>query len=362
MEAFRESKHYLLGADEAVTVYTDHKNLQYFLTTKVWDPQQIRLAQWLANFNFKIVYRPTSRGGILDTLSRRPEYCLEDGATHREQTILKPEHFEVSLCHRKDRIQVSLVEGKQRTTNRVRIKRLQQNAIIRTKGSRMAAGHDIYALKNGTIPALRQMLVDTRIAIGLPRGTYGRLAVRSGMASKHGIAVAGGIKDADYTCEIKVILRNHGDTSNEFKAGDRNAQPIVEIIQTPDAMEIDNLDNMERGAQGFVSSYVGPQPLIPCEELKVKICLLNPDPQDSSHFDEEDIRTHNSLLDEITMLSSPMIAAIQMQNMDNSFLDRIRAAGKEDDTWTARKAELIQLKARLEALLHHWELEDGLLH
>jgi len=61
----------------------------------------------------------------------------------------------------------------------------------------MAAGHDIYTLRDGTIPAQRQMLVDTGIAIGLPRGTYGGLAARSGMAGKHGIAVGGGVIDAD---------------------------------------------------------------------------------------------------------------------------------------------------------------------
>jgi len=89
LEAFREGKHSLPGADEPVTVYTDHQNLQYFLTTKVWNARQIRWAQWLANFNFKIVYRPGTIGGKPDALSRRPEYRLEEGATHREQTILK---------------------------------------------------------------------------------------------------------------------------------------------------------------------------------------------------------------------------------------------------------------------------------
>ena len=57
-----------------------------------------------------------------------------------------------------------------------------------------------------------------------------------------------------------------------------------------------------------------------------------------------------------------MIAAIQMQTMDDSFLDRIRAAGKEDDTWMARNKELHVLKERREALPKHWELEDGLLY
>jgi len=69
-----------------------------------------------------------------------------------------------------------------------------------------------------------------------------------------------------------------------------------------------------------------------CEELKVKMCFLTPDPQDPTCFYEEDIHTHASLREEVTMLSSVMIGAIQMQTRGDSFLDRIRAAGKEDDT------------------------------
>jgi len=47
--------------------------------------------------------------------------------------------------------------------------------------------------------------VATVIVIGLPERTYGRLAARSGMASKMAIAVSGGLIDADYTGEIKVL-------------------------------------------------------------------------------------------------------------------------------------------------------------
>jgi len=92
------------------------------------------------------------------------------------------------------------------------------------------------------------------------------------------------------------------------------------------------------------------------------MCFLNWDPQDNSYLDEEDIQTHSSLRDEITMLSSAMITSIEMQTMDDSFLDRIRVEGKKDDPWTARKAELSQLKEKREALLKHWELEDELLY
>ena len=64
------------------------------------------------------------------------------------------------------------------------------------------------------------MLVETGIAIGLPKGTYGRSAAGSGMASKQGTAVGGGVIDADYTGEVRVILQNHGTSDYEFKAGD----------------------------------------------------------------------------------------------------------------------------------------------
>jgi len=78
--------------------------------------------------------------------------------------------------------------------------------IIPTKGSRFAACHDIYALTDGLVPAKGPTLVETGIAIGFPEGTYRRLAARSGMARKMGIAVGGGVIDADYTGEVQFIL------------------------------------------------------------------------------------------------------------------------------------------------------------
>ena len=84
LEAFKEWPHYLVGTKEPITVYTDHQNLQNLLTTKVWNQRQIRWAQQLANYNFKIVYRPGKRGAKPEALSRRPEYRPEEGATHRQ--------------------------------------------------------------------------------------------------------------------------------------------------------------------------------------------------------------------------------------------------------------------------------------
>ena len=79
------------------------------------------------------------------------------------------------------------------------------------------------------------------------------------MASKMGIAVAGGVIDTDYTREVKVILRNHGKADCVFKAGDRIAQLIVEKVANADAMEVDDLGITERGKMGFGSSDVNPK-------------------------------------------------------------------------------------------------------
>ena len=101
------------------------------------------------------------------------------------------------------------------------------------------------------------MLVETGIAIGLPNGTYGRLAPISGLASKKGIAVGGGVIDADYTGEVKAILRNHSSIDYEFKAGDCIAQLIVEIIETSEAITVEERGKTECGTKGFASSDIG---------------------------------------------------------------------------------------------------------
>ena len=208
----------------------------------------------------------------------------------------------------------------------------------------------------------REMLVETGIAIGLPKGTYARLAARSGMASKRGIAVGGGVIDADYTGEVRVILRNHGTTYYKFKAGDRIAPLIVERIQTNESMVVDELVETERRTQGFGSTDLGPKRLITSKEHKIMMCFLHPDPRNNTFYDEEDILTHADMTREVTLLSNARIAAVQMQTMDETFLDRVRTAGKDDDTWMERKRELSRMKEQNEQLPKNWEMEGGLIY
>src|SRR5207237_7396642 len=119
-------------------------------------------------------------------------------------------------------------------------------AILPTKGSRMAAGHDLYALNDIPIPSKGQALVETSIAIGLPKGTYGRLASRSGLASKEGIEVGAGVIDADYTGELRVLLRNHSSRNYQIRKGERIAQSIITQINDSDLKEVKAISHKDR--------------------------------------------------------------------------------------------------------------------
>ena len=157
---------------------------------------------------------------------------------------MKNKYFQISIIHQKRSPKTANTAEKREPTS-LRIMKLSDKAIIPTKGSRFTAGHDIYALTDGLVQAKGQIIVVTGIAIGLLEGTYGRLAARSGMASKMGIAVGGGVLDADYTGEVKVILRNHGEGDCVFKAGDRRAQLIIEKVADADAIEADDLETTD---------------------------------------------------------------------------------------------------------------------
>ena len=62
--------------------------------------------------------------------------------------------------------------------------------------------------------------------------------------------------DEDYRGEVGVVLFNHSDADFAVAAGDRVAQLILERIVTPTVVEVDSLDDTERGAGGYGSTGV----------------------------------------------------------------------------------------------------------
>ncbi|KAJ7095100.1 dUTPase-like protein [Mycena belliarum] len=134
------------------------------------------------------------------------------------------------------------------------VKRLSEKARLPTRGSPLSAGYDLYSAEKKIIPARGKALVDTQISIAVPAGTYGRVAPRSGLASKFMIDTGAGVIDADYRGVVFVLLFNLSDKDFQVEEGDRVAQLIIERIHTPEVLEVEDLDETLRGAGGFGST------------------------------------------------------------------------------------------------------------
>ena len=141
-----------------------------------------------------------------------------------------------------------------REPNFLRFKKLHSDAVLPTRGSPAAAGLDLYSIEAVRLTPNQRSLVRTGLAVAIPEHYYGRIAPRSGLATRNGIDVLAGVIDADYRGEIQCLLYNTGDETVELPAQAKICQLIIEKITTPTAQWADNLPNTERGTGGFGST------------------------------------------------------------------------------------------------------------
>lgn len=140
----------------------------------------------------------------------------------------------------------------------IKIKKLNENAIIPTYGTEFSAGADLYALPGEaiTVEPHQTVMIHTGLAMEIPEGYAGLIFARSGLASKRGLAPANkvGVVDPDYRGEFMVALHNHTDEPRTVEGGERVAQlVIVPFIQG--SFEVANeLSETVRGEGGFGST------------------------------------------------------------------------------------------------------------
>jgi dUTP pyrophosphatase len=119
------------------------------------------------------------------------------------------------------------------------------------------AGYDLRAAEAATIGPGERASVGTGIAVAIPDGHAGLVLPRSGLASRHGIALvnAPGLIDAGYRGEVRVLLLNTDrDETFEVAPGDRIAQLLIVRHEAPELQEVESLDETARGAAGFGST------------------------------------------------------------------------------------------------------------
>ncbi len=117
------------------------------------------------------------------------------------------------------------------------------------------AGVDLQAAEDVTLaPAGGRALVPTGLAVAIPRGHAGFIQPRSGLALKHGVTCLNtpGLIDADYRGELKVLLVNTDPTEAfQVTRGERIAQLVIQAVEHVQFLEVEALDDTERGEGGF---------------------------------------------------------------------------------------------------------------
>lgn len=141
-------------------------------------------------------------------------------------------------------------------------KKLSPRAISPERASQEAAGFDLHAAYDQVVPAQGRAKIKTDLQICLPKGCYGRIAPRSGLALDHFIDIGAGVVDRDFRGNISIIIFNHGKQDFPVLAGDRVAQLILErICEDVELREMKNqeLPKTKRGTQGFGSTGKAPR-------------------------------------------------------------------------------------------------------
>lgn len=137
------------------------------------------------------------------------------------------------------------------------IKRLDEEVELPSYAYEGDAGLDLRSAEDVVLKPFERRLVSTGLAIAIPDGYAGFVQPRSGLALREGLSMANtpGLIDAHYRGELKVCAINlDPEREIHITKGERIAQLVIQKVPRVSLMEVDSLDETDRGVGGFGSS------------------------------------------------------------------------------------------------------------
>lgn len=131
--------------------------------------------------------------------------------------------------------------------------KLDPGAFMPERAHSADAGYDLRSPITGRLYAGEAIVIDTGVHVEIPQGYVGMLKSKSGLNVKHDI-VGEGVIDSGYTGSIRVKLYNHGAESYMIECGDKISQLVILPIITPELELVTELEETERGNNGFGST------------------------------------------------------------------------------------------------------------
>lgn len=138
-------------------------------------------------------------------------------------------------------------------TNTLQIERIHPEAKLPSRAHPQDAGLDIYACENISIPPYSQAAIATGLKLAIPQGFVGLIWDKSGLALQ-GYTTLGGVIDANYRGELKIIFKNLSEDIYHVASGQKIAQLLIQKIETPLIEETSLEDQTSRGEAGFGST------------------------------------------------------------------------------------------------------------
>jgi dUTP pyrophosphatase len=138
----------------------------------------------------------------------------------------------------------------------IKVQKLHPDAVIPSFAHSGDSGADLYSIDTTTILGGCTKLIHTGIAVKIPLGFEGQIRPRSGNALKFGYTVLNtpGTIDSNYRGEIGVLIFNSGRDYVQIKKGDRIAQLVIQELPSIFFEEVEELDDSNRGQDGFGST------------------------------------------------------------------------------------------------------------
>jgi dUTP pyrophosphatase len=136
----------------------------------------------------------------------------------------------------------------------LQIKRLHPDAKLPNFAHATDAGMDLFTVKSFDLEPGQFHKAPTGIAIVIPDGYAGLIWDKSGVGIGRQIKTLGGVFDSEYRGEYLIGLINLSGEKQSFAAGDKICQLLIQKIEHPEIVEVQELDETDRGTGGFGST------------------------------------------------------------------------------------------------------------
>jgi dUTP pyrophosphatase len=155
-------------------------------------------------------------------------------------------------CDLRDAVVSRILKGAKVEDGRIKIV-LEEGATMPAYAHEDDAGMDLISMEMNMIPAHGRETFKTGVHMAIPSGYFGAIRAKSGLLRKHGIICSGTV-DCSYTGEIMVTLVNTSSKNYQVFKGDKIAQMILIPYHHAEFVQVEKLDETERGDNGFGST------------------------------------------------------------------------------------------------------------